>query len=108
MFEEFADSPSTPPIDVLDTDVTQNIGRGRDAMILDMHTAAVLKDYADSDPRFRFEWAGYFNAGGIDPVTGALSLAQPLSALKPFSVPADLTGVGPDKLVRVTRLLDSY
>jgi hypothetical protein len=88
----------------------QRIGRGLEPLSLDMHTAAVLKDYRGDDLRFRFQWVGDYNAGvAVPPVPGAPPPAPSLDTMRTFQ-PTTLTGlqVGFDNLWRVARWLDTW
>ncbi len=112
IFHDF-ESMKGPTSTVLDNSVTNHLGRSLDRVVLDLHTAMVLKDFVDTDQevpasggRWRFEWtnaAGYF--------TNTV-----LAANKPFTIPSpDLlgptcnsaTGVC-DGLTRARRIHDSW
>jgi hypothetical protein len=40
----------------------EQMGKSFEVMMLDMHTASLLKDYITGDPRWQFQWVGDFNA----------------------------------------------
>jgi hypothetical protein len=88
---------------VLNQTLVDTLGRDLDGVVRDFHTAMLLKDYADTDARWRFVWTnrdGYF----------ALSK---LGSSKPFAVPPDLYGDtcgwwSCDGLTRARRVLDSW
>lgn len=84
-------------VEVFDGVTTASLGRPLRDLVLDYRTALFLKDYNDAgDPRWRLDWVGDFN----DP--------DPLDAQKPFGVPVDLYGLGPDGLTRARRALDPF
>jgi hypothetical protein len=96
-FEEYGKTPAgVATVDALDKVLQTNLGRSLDEVVFDFHTAMYLKDYNDSDPRWRFEWAGDFNA------------LTPLEEKKPFDVPDNLYGDTPDKSPRAFRTVDSW
>lgn len=114
VFQGIKDAPNDSALDVIDDVLTKELGRGLDAVVLDMHTAALLKDYSTDDLRWYFQWVGDANAGGASAlVPGAPVPQSPLSALKLASggklpVPPDLVGSGSDFLRRAKRDLDNY
>ncbi len=72
------------------------LGRSLEDVLFDLHTAYFLKDYTDTDSRWRFEWVGSRRF----PMTRAVSLPKPF-------VPVMITGLLPDGLPRATREVDS-
>jgi hypothetical protein len=122
--EAFLAAPQTPALDAIDKALRDELGRGLDAVLLDLHTAALLKDYTVTDERWRFEWVGDYNAGAADHFAcaaypaGACPFAPPappLAAIKAaaggrFPVQPDLASPAPasDLLHRAHRLLDVY
>src|SRR6185503_9678009 len=55
--------PQAPSLDSIDEALRKNLGRSLDAFMLDLHTAVLLKDYPDADPRWRLEWVGDYESG---------------------------------------------
>jgi von Willebrand factor type A domain len=114
VFEGFKAAPTATALQVIDDVLRDNIGRGRDAMVLDMHTALLLKDYSTTDLRWLFQWVGDANAGALkalDPNAG--TPANPMSTIKAnaggmLPVPETLTGTGSDFLRRTKRELDDW
>lgn len=97
LFEQYGNTPSgVATLDALDQTLKNKLGRSLDDVVFDFHTAMYLKDYNDSDPRWRFEWIGDFNA------------LTPLADSKPFDIPNDLYSTTPDRTVRAYRTLDSW
>ncbi len=64
--QAYLDQPAAPSLDSIDRALRDNLGRGLDALMLDLHTAALLKDYPDADPRWRLDWVGDYEAGAAD------------------------------------------
>jgi hypothetical protein len=104
------------------------LGKDFDEVLLDFHTMLVLKDYAESDPRWKMTWLGDYNAGaasflfpGASNLTNFPGSLQPVDirTMKPFvkattnavpgagfpKFPSDLL---PDQLTRVRRAQDTY
>ncbi|MBI3203236.1 MAG: VWA domain-containing protein [Myxococcales bacterium] len=114
VFHGIKDAPNDSALDVIDTVLTKELHRGLDAAILDMHTAALLKDYSTSDKRWYFQWVGDANAGAASAlVPGAPTPASSLATFKgafggKLPVPPDLVGTGLDYLRRTKRDLDNY
>ncbi len=73
-------------MDAVDQVLRTQVGRSFEAMLVDMHTAAVLKDYRDTSRRWRFEWVGDQMAGAAAGVLPTSPVpAAPLSGQRPFA-----------------------
>lgn len=98
---------------ILNKSLVASLGRPLDRVVLDLHTAMVLKDYNDTDAevpasggRWRFEWThnqGYFS-NSVLPT--AKPFAVPFNDLNGFTV-NPTTQVG-DGLRRARRIHDSW
>ncbi len=108
MFLGFAESVSaklsTPT--AINKVLTSLLGRSLGDAMFDFHTALVLKEYTDTDPRWRFEWThGY-----------GFHSAIPLSDGKPFVIGPQLTNNTCDvalndpcdNLPRAFRIIDTW
>ncbi len=84
--------------DVADDALQTNLGRSFSDVVFDFHTAMYLKDYTDTDPRWRFDWA---HGDGFNADTTTASL-------KPIKVPPNIVGRTKDGLVRTRRTLDNW
>lgn len=83
---------------VADTALQKHLGRSLRDVVFDFHTAMFLKEYTDTDPRWRFDWAHK---------DGFLAQTTPAS-LKPIPIPPDLYGNSTDGFHRAHRALDSW
>ena len=114
VFQGLKAAPAKPALDVVDAVLTAKLGRGLEAVVLDLHTAALLKDYSTDDLRWFFQWVGDANAGaGSALVPKTPKPEPPLSTWKAaaggkLEVPGDLVGIGKDYLRRAKRELDNY
>jgi len=83
--------------DVADDALVAYLGRNFRDVLFDFHTAMYLKDYTDTDERWRFDWAHKdgFTADTL------------MSSLKPLPIPPDLYGRTDDGFARTRRTLDS-
>ena len=61
--QAYLEQAAAPSLDSVDRALRDNLGRGLDPLMLDLHTAALLKDYPDADPRWRLDWVGDYEAG---------------------------------------------
>lgn len=100
---------------ILDKTLSAQLGRSLDRVVLDLHTAMVLKDYNDTDVdvpasggRWRFEWThnqGYFSNTVL---SAAKPFPVPFNNLNGFTMnPTTPTQVG-DGLRRARRVHDSW
>lgn len=106
-------------------DITQRIscvlekyvGRTFDDELLEFHTMMVLKDYKDTDERWRMEWLGDYNDGAASPIYPGAPVPVGIKGQKPFVQATSTGGTGypvtfstptPDGLVRVKRVQDTY
>lgn len=89
--------------------LVEYLGRDLENVVLDLHTTMLLKDYREVDPRWTIDWVGDMNAGAKAPlIPGAPAPLPRMAERKPFPVPPDLRGSGPDHLPRARRELDSF
>jgi hypothetical protein len=112
-------------IDRLDCVLKEYLGRSFDDVLLEFQTMLVLKDYVDTDSRWRMSWLGDYNAGELaTTIPGASSAnvdsagrVMSLGQLKPFVKSTATGGTGyprkpkepmPDQLNRAHRVLDTY
>lgn len=101
----------------------EHLGRSFEDVMLDFHTALVLKDYAEVDRRWLFRWVGDFNASPnpaplpLQDSSGAPDVRTPNTPLREDKPFVDMTngagwvdafGVLPDDLPRVRRVHDSW
>jgi hypothetical protein len=107
--------PMFAPGGTVDSLLKEYVGRSFENMMVDFHTAVLLKDYKEipNDDRWFFEWIGDFNAGvAVNPIDASLPTPVPqmLRDLKPFGVhsPAELKYRSVDQSHRVARLVDAY
>jgi len=89
--------------------LSDRVKRNLDNLILDFHTAAVLKDYKGVPVEWRFEWVGDFNAAPAGQKTpleskDPNSVADPIENLKPFDLPS--ISPRPDRMARAVRIVD--
>jgi hypothetical protein len=92
-----------PLLQLADTIVSNRLKRNLDNLLLDFHTAMLLKDYAGAPYEWRFEWVGDYNAGAASAVKpGAPKPAKPIEQLKPFALAAN----PPDNLPHVARVIN--
>ncbi|MBK9266780.1 MAG: VWA domain-containing protein [Polyangiaceae bacterium] len=106
----------------LDCTLETYVGRNFDDALLEYHTMLVLKDYADTDARWRLEWLGDYNDGASGPIYPTApnpnsATSNAIKQRKPF-VESTLTGGNgypkmststlPDQLYRVHRVQDTY
>ncbi len=104
LFQQIETDSSTTDIDVIDVfDVVDNtlrgsLGRSFADVLFDFHTALYLKDYTDTDPRWRFDWAHGegFNADSTP------------AELKPIDVLPGIGGITEDGFVRTRRTRDTW
>lgn len=106
--------------DSLDCVLNAHLGRSLVDVVLDYHTALVLKDYAEIEPRWRFQWVDDFFANGTGTTALDWTPRTPVRSRKPFvdlttgagvvkpSITATTNGEHPDRLERTTRQLDSW
>ncbi len=99
LYKQIVDSPvQTSVLRATNAALRNNLGRSFPDVLFDFHTAFYLKDYTDTDPRWRFDWA---HGDGFNADTTTASL-------KPLAVPPDLNGLTADGFYRVRRTLDSW
>ncbi|MBK7583138.1 MAG: hypothetical protein IPI67_23435 [Myxococcales bacterium] len=109
LLQDFATKPGSTTA-VLNNSLLQHLGRKLDDVVLDFHTAMVLKDYNDSDAvdaddRWRFDWTqlgGYYS-------TARLADGKPfLPRASLIEETCNPTATICDGLRRVTRQHDSF
>jgi len=129
ILKAYAQSPNEPTVKRTGIGIENALGRDLETMVLDFHTAMVLKDYRDrpdfvQDPRWRFEWIGSFTVGGDkngnDKFWFPDNFPPPVgdSIAEQKNLPANFGRLPPlykadsvspyDDLVRAKRHLDSY
>jgi hypothetical protein len=68
-----------PLLQRADMIVSDRLKRNLDNLLLDFHTAMLLKDYAGAPLEWRFEWVGDYKAGATSALrSGAPTPAKPI------------------------------
>lgn len=63
ILDQFRTDPNASVLDATDHALRDHVHRSLSALMLDLHTAALLKDYKEIDDRWKFVWVGDYNAG---------------------------------------------